>query len=243
MRPSPRSDMKDITGERFGKLVAQSYSRSADGTIFWTCRCDCGGQRSVRRPSLVTGRTRSCGCLARERPQNKRDELTGERFGRLVVTTFSHAGRGGLSYWLCRCDCGNDHVVRGSTLRYGTVVSCGCYNKEVTAARSALRATHGRYRKNAPDDPTFSSWKSMHRRCAAKPGSHHHEYYVARGISVCERWSSFDAFLEDMGPRPLGKTLDRVNGALGYAPENCRWATPKEQANNRRRRVDARVAA
>jgi hypothetical protein len=82
--------------------------------------------------------------------------------------------------------------------------------------------------------PTYVTWISMMNRCRAPDGTNHHRYYVQRGIKVCERWHFYENFLADMGERPVGKTLDRKDNDLGYEPGNCRWATPKEQAANRR---------
>lgn len=81
---------------------------------------------------------------------------------------------------------------------------------------------------------TYVSWASMRQRCSAKPGEHHYPYYAGRGIRVCERWDSFENFLADMGERPPGMTLDRIDVDGSYAPSNCRWADAKTQRSNRR---------
>ena len=154
-------------------------------------------------------------------------ELTGQRFGRLVVEERSENDAGGRATWKCRCDCGESCVVKAHNLARGSTRSCGCYRRETSAARSR---THGQTRT-----PTHTSWSSMWGRCS-NPADPAWKYYGARGISVCARWVSFENFLADMGERPEGKTLDRwPNNDGNYEPGNCRWATPAEQNANRRR--------
>jgi hypothetical protein len=148
-------------------------------------------------------------------------DITGQRFGKLVAIE-----QLGISYgrmqWLCRCDCGKETRCNSNNLRTGGVVSCGCYKLEV-------QTKHGRSRT-----PEYRAWIDMIRRCTS---SHCQVYkhYGARGIKVCKRWvDSFEAFFKDMGLRPKGMSIERINNSKGYTPSNCKWATKSEQNFNKR---------
>lgn len=151
------------------------------------------------------------------------DSFIGARIGRWSVLSKAPA-RKGKRYFSCLCLCGTLKDVSGSSLAYGQTSSCGCYRAE-----NPPRKTHGKTRS-----PTHNSWASMHQRCS--PLWRERQFYHDRGITICGRWSDFSAFLEDMGERPEGTTLDRIDNDKGYESANCRWATPKQQANNRRAR-------
>lgn len=164
-------------------------------------------------------------------------DLTGRTFGRLtVVGRASNDGRG-KARWMCRCTCSELVIVKGDNLRNGHTQSCGCLSVETTKLRST---SHGHASHTAGASPTYRTWSAMIRRCTNQ-NAVQWPYYGGRGITVCERWRTFENFLTDMGERPAGKTIDRINVDGDYEPENCRWATAIEQ--NRNQRPRQKVAA
>jgi len=157
-------------------------------------------------------------------------DLTGMRFGKLLVLNLAEKSKNGTAKWLCRCDCGTEKVLFSTVLNRGQT-SCGC------EAREAASIAHMKHGLTATS--TYLSWKSMIGRCT-NPNNPDYPAYGGRGIKVCERWLDFVNFHADMGWRPDGKTLDRYPDNDGnYEPGNCKWSTPKEQANNRRKPVRA----
>ena len=156
---------------------------------------------------------------------SKIKDITGQRFGRLTV--IAHVGyRRKYALWQCECDCGNSTIVIGSDLRRGNTQSCGCLARDRS---SEVHFMHG-----MDGTPTYKSWIGTKTRCY-KPDDSHYKDYGGRGIRVCTRWkNSFENFLEDMGKRPEGKTLDRIDNDGNYTPDNCKWSTPKEQSRNQR---------
>jgi hypothetical protein len=154
-------------------------------------------------------------------------DMTGKKFGRLLVLERHGTDSDNKATWVCQCECGNQIITQGKSLRKGFTVSCGCFRVDLVAAKNT---THGKY-----GTPENRAWNSMKRRCY---NSHSKDYenYGGRGITVCERWiNSFENFLSDMGLRPSSQhSIDRKNVNGNYEPSNCKWATPIEQRHNRR---------
>ncbi len=161
-------------------------------------------------------------------------DLTGRVYGRLTVVSLGET-RGAKRHWDCLCKCGRMKQIAGASLARGTVLSCGCLHAELLAHRNRERTRHG-HTIDRRSSAEYVAWRSMRARCYYARDIEYPNY-GARGITVCERWrTSFESFLEDMGPRPSPKhTLDRYPDNDGnYEPSNCRWATCSEQSNNKR---------
>ena len=163
---------------------------------------------------------------------SKRLNLEGKRFGKLLVLGFSHADRG-YTYWKCKCDCGNEIVIRGAYLTSKTkpTRSCGCLVKE-TAANNLPK--HKCITHNMSKTKFYDVWNSMIMRCT-NPNSKSYKRYGERGIKVCERWRTFQNFYDDMfEDYKDGLSIDRINNDGNYEPSNCKWRSKKQQANNTR---------
>lgn len=225
-------NFKDLTGQRFGHLVALTYlsgSRTKKGR--WICKCDCGKMHEVATNNLTRGKVKSCGCDYR-RPY----DYSGQRFGKLLVVSpcTNDNGRQG---WLCKCDCGNETFIETgrltAALKYPdnhkyTVNSCGC----------ALggQPIHGGSRTRL-----YSVWVHMKRRCYDK-NDVNFRHYGARGIKMCDKWrndfSAFQAWALSNGFDESLKwsdcTIDRIDVNGNYEPNNCRWVDMHTQLLNRR---------
>ncbi|KKL89402.1 hypothetical protein LCGC14_1915050 [marine sediment metagenome] len=157
-------------------------------------------------------------------------DITGLRYGRLVVLKENRRIKDEPLKWLCQCDCGNTVSLRAIDLKSQNTQSCGCFRRETT---SKTFMTHGNT-KNYTNTPEYAAWKRAKKRCYNR-NDKSYKYYGGRGITMCKEWlNSFEQFLKDMGKRPDGLTLERVNNDGNYEASNCKWAIWKEQRNNRR---------
>lgn len=222
----------------FGRWTAVEQGPPLGGRTAWWCICTCAAKtrRVVIGKDLRNGKSSSCGCIASEAAGQRESDEADKRMIGKIFTRWTVVRRAGTNppRWFCSCECtpnvlrevAAEHLLRGASR------SCGCLRDELVSVRSTR---HG-HTKGGTATREYTTWAAMLKRCYHK-NHRHYDLYGGRGISVCERWrgpNGFLAFLEDMGERPPGKTIDRFPDKDGnYEKSNCRWATWAEQARNR----------
>ena len=159
-------------------------------------------------------------------------DMTGRRFGQLIVIGQAEERKCGFVRWLCQCDCGKTKIIMGHSLRSGQSKSCG-HN---TFRENKHRRIHGATAGRRPT-PEYRTWQDMLKRCR-NPKNKRFHCYGARGIKVCERWYRFDNFLADMGPRPYGYSIERIDNDGNYEPSNCKWIPRRKNVRSKQRKGD-----
>lgn len=153
------------------------------------------------------------------------EDRVGQKFNRLLCTGLTGRTARGIRLATFLCDCGKGHEAPLSAVVSGNTKSCGCLTKEILDARNHKHGMAG--------SKVYKIWADMVARCR-RPSHKKYADYGGRGITVCDRWLKFENFFADMGDRPDGRSLDRVNNSKGYSPENCAWRTISEQNSNKR---------
>lgn len=217
---------KYYPGMRFGKITILRRLPQTKSYPQFECKCDCGNIIIVNHQYFKKSEVCCNDCRT-----PKVEDISGQKFGRLTAIKYAGKSKGKQTLWECRCDCGKTVIVHHQNLKSGHTSSCGCYNNELISEREK---THGQTKTRL-----YNIWHDMNYRCSSQKHSSYKDY-GGKGIIVCEEWrKSFEAFrdwaLQNGYSDDL--SLDRMNGNGNYFPENCRWATLIQQANNTNRNL------
>ena len=211
-----------MEGNKFGKWTVLEYCPEKKPGKHFLCKCDCGEKTIIPATTLRAGRStmcKKCMYLKRDDP----NDMIGLKFGKWRILKYIGM-RNRYRIYKSICECGFEGEHYGADLRAGKSTQCtNCHNKE----NAIKNTTHGMHNTS-----TYFVWRAMIQRCT-NPNTTHYDRYGGRGISVCERWLKFENFLADMGEKPKGLTLDRIDNNGNYENSNCRWVTHKENCNNR----------
>lgn len=210
-----------MIGNKFGKWTVVERVKSPEGPSkgfrHFLCRCECGKESVVRVDGLKNGRSSQCIVCHDKQMYINIQDMVGKKYGKwTVISTVESKLQRRV---LCRCECNKEQIITASRIKSGAKSCPTCNVKK-----------HG-----YEGTPTYNTWRCMIARCTRENNSNYRNY-AGRGISVCQRWRTFSNFLIDMGPKPIGLQLDRINNDGNYEPGNCRWVTAKQNSANRRKR-------
>ena len=218
----------DLVGKKIGKLTIMKRLPMKKSYVEYECLCDCGNTIIKAHSNLVSTVGEKC-CSNCKTP--KVEDISGKRFGRLTAIKYIGKSKGKQTLWECKCDCGNIAIAHHQNLKSGHTSSCGCYNSEVASEREKEHGQSG--------TRLYNIWHDMIYRCY---NGNHRSYkdYGGKGIIVCNEWKDdFEAFrnwaIENGYKENL--SIDRIDSDKNYCPENCRWATDIQQANNTSRNL------
>ena len=224
--------VQPLIGQTFGRWTVLDDGIVKNKDRYYNCRCSCDGKiRLVARGRLISGDSKSCGCL---RAEVTRLHLKGQKFCRITVID-DGISKEWVLYYLCRCECGKTIRVRSGDLRNGKVKSCGCLRREQTIKRSTIHGMSRRTRRTEKQKCIYACWCNIRRRCF-DTGNPAFKDYGGRGIQICAQWSlDFMIFYRDMESTWFpGATIERIDNMGGYNRLSCKWETLGNQQRNRR---------
>lgn len=219
-----KNNIKDITGQKFGRITVIGFAEIRNRKTYWNCICDCGTKKEFRGDGLKRG-VSSCGCARAD--VNEKEDWSGRIYNKLIVIGYGNCNN--FAYVLCKCECGTEKYIRKDHLVIGNQKSCGCYKKQRLDAMPKNKLLHKK---------EYTCWCKMKER-VLNPKTKGYKDYGGRGITIENRYiNSFDEFFNDIGEAPGSEySIERIDVNGNYEKGNIIWADKITQANNTRSNV------